>query len=116
MPILPMETRAEDANEQRPRASPGVPPSAFGESEPAPSTDVVRHGRECSQTVMRKYDPPPADYSSRDSLFLLAIAVVSLVCGAVSFFLWRAEHNPSLSASMEDSHHVPLPAGPRKYQ
>ena len=65
---------------------------------------------------MRKYAPSPAThYSSRDSLFLVAIAVVSLVCGAVSFYVWRAEHNPSLTASIEDSPRVPLPAGPRKY-
>ena len=67
---------------------------------------------------MRKYAPSPAThYSSRDSLFLVAIAVVSLVCGTVSFCAWRAEHNPSLTASMEDdTPSVPLPAGPRKYQ
>jgi hypothetical protein len=67
---------------------------------------------------MRKYAPPPGThYSSRDSLFLVAIAVVSLVCGAVSFYAWRAAHNPSLSASIEDeAPSVPLPAGPRKYQ
>jgi hypothetical protein len=68
--------------------------------------------------VMRKYAPSPAThYSSRDSLFLIAIAVVSLVCGAVSFYAWHAEHNPSLTASIEDdAPRVPLPAGPRKYQ
>ena len=67
---------------------------------------------------MRKYAPSPAThYSSRDSLFLVVIAVVSLVCGTLSFCAWRAEHNPSLTASMEDeAHSVPLPAGPRKYQ
>jgi hypothetical protein len=67
---------------------------------------------------MKKYAPSPAThYASRDSLFLIAIAVVSLVCGAVSFYAWRAEHNPSLTASMEDdAPRVPLPAGPRKYQ
>ena len=66
---------------------------------------------------MRKYAPSPAThYSSRDSLFLIAIAVVSLVCGIVSFYAWRAEHNPSLTASTEDDiPSVPLPAGPRKY-
>ena len=67
---------------------------------------------------MRKYAPSPAThYSSRDSLFLVSIAVVSLVCGAVSFCAWQGEHNPSLTASMEDdARPVPLPAGPRKYQ
>ena len=67
---------------------------------------------------MRKYAPSPAThYASRDSLFLVVIAVVSLICGAVSFLAWRAEHNPSLTASIEDDvPRVPLPAGPRKYQ
>jgi hypothetical protein len=67
---------------------------------------------------MRKYALSPAThYSSRDSLFLVAIAMVSLVCGIVSFYAWRAEHNPSLTASVEDeAPRVPLPAGPRKYQ
>ena len=68
---------------------------------------------------MRKYyAPSPAThYSSRDSLFLVVIAVVSLVCGAVSFYAWRAEYSPSLTASMEDdTPRVPLPAGPWKYQ
>jgi hypothetical protein len=66
---------------------------------------------------MRKSAPSPAThYSSRDSLFLIAIAVVSLICGAVSFYAWRAGHNPSLTASMaDDAQRVPLPAGPRKY-
>jgi hypothetical protein len=67
---------------------------------------------------MRKNPPSPAThYSSRDSLFLIVIAVVSLICGAVSFYAWRAEHNPSLTASAEDdAPRAPLPAGPRKYQ
>jgi hypothetical protein len=67
---------------------------------------------------MRKYAPSPAThYTSRDSLFLVAIAVVSLLCGTVSFCAWRAEHNPALTASAEDDvPRVPLPAGPRKYQ
>ena len=67
---------------------------------------------------MRKYAPSPAThYSSRDSLFLVAIAVVSLICGVVSLWAWRTEHNSSLTVSMEDdAPRVPLPAGPRKYQ
>jgi len=67
---------------------------------------------------MRKYAPSPAThYSSRDSLFLIVIAVVSLICGAVSFYAWHAERNPSLTASIEDdAPRAPLPAGPRKYQ
>lgn len=67
---------------------------------------------------MRKPAPSPAtQYSSRDSLFLFAIAAVSLVCGAVSFYAWRAEQTPALTASMaDDAPRVPLPAGPRKYQ
>ena len=67
---------------------------------------------------MKKYAPSPAThYSSRDSLFLVVIAVVSLICGVVSFYAWRAEHNPSLTASAEDdAPRLPLPAGPRKYQ
>jgi hypothetical protein len=68
--------------------------------------------------VMRKYASSPAThYSSRDSLFLVVIAVVSLICGVVSFYAWRAEHNPALTASAEDeAPRLPLPAGPRKYQ
>jgi hypothetical protein len=67
---------------------------------------------------MRKHPLSPAThYASRDSLFLIAIAVVSLICGAVSFYVWRAEHIPSLTASAEDeAPRLPLPAGPRKYQ
>src|ERR1044071_4632043 len=67
--------------------------------------------------AMRKYAPSPAThYSSRDSLFLVAIAVVSLICGVVSFCVWRAGIDPSLTASVEDNARVLLPAGPRKYQ
>jgi hypothetical protein len=66
---------------------------------------------------MRTYAPSPAThYSSRDSLFLVAISIVSLVCGVVSFCVWRAGIDPSLTASVEDNARVPLPAGPRKYQ
>ena len=65
-----------------------------------------------------KSDPPsPAtQYASRDSMFLIAIAAVALVCGAVSLYAWRAEQAPSVTASTDDAPRVPLPAGPRKYQ
>ena len=68
--------------------------------------------------VMKRQTPSPATHHSyRDSVFLVAIAAVSLICGAVSFFTWRAEHTASLTASVaDDTPRVPLPAGPRKYQ
>jgi hypothetical protein len=114
MPIFACKNagkQSKRATTTRPRWRDGPEERSGHEPEPR-----VLHQR--YEAAMKKYAPSPAThYSSRDSLFLVVIAVVSLVCGAVSFLAWRVEHNPSLTASMEDdAPSVPLPAGPRKYQ
>jgi hypothetical protein len=62
--------------------------------------------------------PASADRSRfRDSTFLLAIAVVALVCGALSFYLQKGEPDTSATATgADETRSAPLPAGPRKYQ
>jgi hypothetical protein len=55
----------------------------------------------------------------RDTVFLLAVGVISLVCGAVSFYAWQTQHGLAVSATAsaeDDAPRAPLPAGPRKYQ
>jgi hypothetical protein len=60
--------------------------------------------------------PLPATRSRcRDSTFLLAIAVLALIGGAVSFYMQKAERAATVTAS-DDARSTPLPAGPRKYQ
>jgi hypothetical protein len=61
--------------------------------------------------------PDPGRYRFRDATFLLAIAVLALVCGAVSFYVQNIGLRPSVTATVSDDRPgVPLPAGPRKYQ
>ena len=58
-------------------------------------------------------------HGSRDTVFLLAVGIISLVCGIVSFYTWHAQRDfaSSATASVEDdAPSAPLPAGPRKYQ
>ena len=53
----------------------------------------------------------------RDTTLLIVIAVLSLIAGAGSFYTARQLQAPPVVATMgEDGGHVPLPAGPRKYQ
>jgi hypothetical protein len=62
---------------------------------------------------------PSGPHGFRDSAFLLAVAVVSLVCGAASFYAWQTQPRPAVNATAsveDDAPHTPLPAGPRKYQ
>jgi hypothetical protein len=63
-------------------------------------------------------DHAPADRPRfRDSTFLLAVAIVALVLGALSLFLQNVERTPSVTATAADERPaMPLPAGPRKYQ
>ena len=53
----------------------------------------------------------------RDTIFLLAVGAISLVCGLASFYVWQVRQDSAVSASVEDdAPRAPLPAGPRKYQ
>jgi hypothetical protein len=67
---------------------------------------------------MRDHAPAPTDRPRfRDSTFLLAVAIVALVLGALSLFLRNVERTPSVTATAADERPAtPLPAGPRKYQ
>jgi hypothetical protein len=69
-------------------------------------------------TNMSDHTPNPAGRSRfRDSTFLLAVAVVAIVCGALSFYMQKAEYDPAVTASaIDEPRSRPLPAGPRKYQ
>jgi hypothetical protein len=65
---------------------------------------------------MSDHAPLPATRSRfRDSTFLLAIAVLALIGGAVSFYMQKAERSATTTAS-DEAPSAPLPAGPRKYQ
>jgi hypothetical protein len=63
--------------------------------------------------------PPPATNRprTRDSSILLAIAVLAIVCGVLSFGLQTLQQTAAVTASAtDDGRGMPLPAGPRKYQ
>jgi len=63
--------------------------------------------------------PPAAAHGFHDTVFLLAVGVISLVCGVVSFYAWQAQHVLAVGATAsteDDAPRTPLPAGPRKYQ
>jgi hypothetical protein len=67
---------------------------------------------------MSDHPPAPAERPRfRDSTFLLAVAILALVLGALSIYLQNVEHAPSVTATAADEQPTtPLPAGPRKYQ
>jgi hypothetical protein len=63
------------------------------------------------------HSPAPA-HGFRDTVFLLAVGLISLVCGAVSFYAWQTQRGPAVSTTAsaeDDAPRMPLPAGPRKY-
>jgi len=67
---------------------------------------------------MGEHPPAPAArFRFRDSTFLLAIASLALVFGALSLYMQNVERAglPTTTAADERSP-TPLPAGPRKYQ
>jgi hypothetical protein len=48
---------------------------------------------------------------------LLVIAILALICGALSLVLQNVEYAGSVTATASDERPAtPLPAGPRKYQ
>jgi len=54
-----------------------------------------------------------------DTVFLLTVGIISLVCGVVSFCTWQTQRDFAVNATAsaeDDASHAPLPAGPRKYQ
>ena len=57
---------------------------------------------------------PNSAFRFRDTTFLLAIGVVSLICGALAFYAWRVEIGTNITA-FDEERSFPLPAGPRKY-
>ena len=71
-------------------------------------------------------EQPPAAAGrprSRDSTILLAIAVLAILCGALSLGLQSLQQTPAVTASATDDARgstgdarTPLPAGPKKYQ
>ena len=68
---------------------------------------------------MSKFASPVRAVGFRDTAFLLVIGVISLVCGAVSFYAWQTQHDFTTSATAsaeDDAPRAPLPAGPRKYR
>jgi len=55
----------------------------------------------------------------RDTVFLLTVGLISLVCGVVSFYVWQTQRDFAANATAsaeDDAPRAPLPAGPRKYQ
>jgi hypothetical protein len=62
--------------------------------------------------------PAPADrFRFRDSIFLLTIASLAIVCGALSLYMQNVERARLVgSIATDDRPSIPLPAGPRKYQ
>jgi hypothetical protein len=67
---------------------------------------------------MRDHAPAPSDrFRFRDSTFLLAIAGLALIFGALSLYMQNAEQAGSFTTTAADERPAtPLPAGPRKYQ
>ena len=68
---------------------------------------------------MHKPATSAGSHGFRDTAFLLAVGVISLVCGAVSFYAWhtqRAFTENTTASAEDDAPRAPLPAGPRKYQ
>jgi hypothetical protein len=63
-------------------------------------------------------DHAPADrFRFRDSTFLLAVAILALVFGALSLYMQKVERVGSVTTTAsEERAATPLPAGPRKYQ
>ena len=67
---------------------------------------------------MSDHAPAPIDrFRFRDSTFLLAIAILALIFGALSLYMQNVEQARSVTTTASDERpSTPLPAGPRKYQ
>jgi hypothetical protein len=67
---------------------------------------------------MNRPTPAAADRSrTRDSTILLAIAVLAMMCSALSLGLQSLQRIDAVTASAtDDARGTPLPAGPRKYR
>jgi hypothetical protein len=67
---------------------------------------------------MSEHAPAPTDrFRFRDSTFLLAIATLALVFGALSLYMQNVERaGPVTTTAADERSSTPLPAGPRKYQ
>jgi hypothetical protein len=60
-----------------------------------------------------------SSHGFHDTVFLLTVGIISLVCGVVSFYAWQTQRDFAVNATAsaeDDAPRAPLPAGPRKYQ